>query len=171
LILALAALSSTALAVDSRSTARPQLDFELSDGQRFITLSSLPQQLTVISFWRADCPPCLRELPDLARFARRGQARVITIALQRPSETAAAPAPVLAALQSPLLSLHGPQEPRGLLARFGNRTGALPYTVFLDSERRPCAQHSGAVEPRWLDEAMAACVAGSRPSLETNAHP
>lgn len=137
------------------------LDFELSDGRRFVSLSALSAMPTIVNFWRADCPPCLREMPELAALARSGKARVITIALQRPYETAAAPAAILAALQAPLLSLHGPGEPRGLLARFGNRVGALPYTVILDNQRRPCARQTGEINRHWLDDRLAACRQGT----------
>ena len=157
LILSLLAQTSTALATDPPSVTKAALDFELSDGHRFVTLASLPAQPTVINFWRADCPPCVREMPELAALAREGQVRVITVALQRPTETAAAPAAIQAALQPPLLSLHGPGEPRGLLARFGNRAGALPHTVILDTGRRACAQHTGEINRRWLAEALANC--------------
>lgn len=139
--------------------AKSALDFELSDGQRFVRLAELPPRLTVINFWRADCPPCVRELPALAELAQRGEARVITIALQRPAETAAAPAVVQAALQAPLTLLHGPSDPRGLLARFGDHSGALPHTVVLDAERRPCAQRSGEINAAWLTAALGLCPA------------
>jgi len=136
------------------------LDFELSDGRDFVRLSALPAMPTVVNFWRADCPPCLREMPELAALARSGKIRVITVALQRPSDTAAAPAAIQAALQPPLVSLHGPGEPRGLLARFGNRAGALPYTVVLDAERRPCARQAGEINRQWLENGLAACRPG-----------
>jgi thiol-disulfide isomerase/thioredoxin len=156
-------LALALLLVGTPAAATPPvaLDFELSDGRRFVTLSSLPTMPTVVNFWRADCPPCLREMPELAALARSGKARVITIALQRPHETAAAPAAILAALQAPLLSLHGPGEPRGLLARFGNRVGALPYTVILDNQRRPCARQTGEINRHWLDDRLAACRQGT----------
>lgn len=133
------------------------LDFELSDGRRFVTLSSLPGMPTVVNFWRADCPPCLREMPELAALARSGKARVLTIALQAPAATAAAPSIVQAALLPPLINLHGPREPRGLLARFGNPSGALPYTVVLDGARRPCARQAGEINGDWLSAKLAAC--------------
>ncbi|NHC05887.1 thiol-disulfide isomerase/thioredoxin [Azonexus fungiphilus] len=157
LLLALLTLTPAVFAVDGPSTAKMPLDFELSDGHRFVTLAALPALPTVVNFWRADCPPCVREMPELAALARAGQVRVITVALQRPAETAAAPAAIQAALQPPLLSLHGPGEPRGLLARFGNRAGALPHTVILDTGRRACAQHTGEINRRWLAEALANC--------------
>ncbi|WP_306606721.1 TlpA disulfide reductase family protein [Azonexus sp.] len=156
-ILALSLSAGPVFAVDRASTAKIPLDFELSDGHRFITLSSLPAMPTVVNFWRADCPPCLREMPELAALARSGQARVITVALQRPTETAAAPAEIQAVLRAPLLVLHGPSEPRGLLARFGNRIGALPHTVILDTGRRACAQRTGEINRQWLAASLTAC--------------
>ena len=153
-------LSLALLAGNPAAATPPALDFELSDGRRFVTLSSLPAMPTIVNFWRADCPPCLREMPELAALAHSGKARVITVALQRPAETAAAPATILAALQPPVLSLHGPGEARGLLARFGNRVGALPYTVILDNQRRPCARQAGEINRHWLDDRLAACPQG-----------
>lgn len=157
-IFLLALSAGTAVAVDQPSTATMPLDFELSDGARFVRLSELPPHITVVNFWRSDCPSCLREMPVLAELARRGEARVVAVALQRPSETNAAPAPILAALQPPMQLLHGPSEPRGLLARFGNRVGALPYTVILDTTRRPCARHIGEIDANWLIKATETCT-------------
>ncbi|UCV10704.1 TlpA family protein disulfide reductase [Dechloromonas denitrificans] len=144
-------------AVDHQESTKTALDFELADNRQFIQLSTLTAQTTVINFWRADCPPCLREMPLLAQLARSGKARVITIALQRPAETAAAPATILDALTPPVLALHGPQNPRGLLARFGNPRGAIPHTVVLNAERRTCGQFTGEITPYWLNTMLARC--------------
>lgn len=154
LAVGLFALSGGAASAETAPTA---LDFELSDGNSFVRLSTLPPRITVINFWRSDCPPCLREMPMLAQLARQDKSRFVAIALQRPHETAAAPAGVLDALQPPLQALHGPTEPRGILARFGNPAGALPYTVVLDTQRRACARQIGEVTPRWLDAAIQRC--------------
>lgn len=133
------------------------LDFELSDGRKFVQLSQLPAKTSVINFWRFDCPPCVREMPLLADNARNNKARIITIALHKPSETLTAPDPVLAALRPPTIALTGPSEPRGLLARFGNPAGALPHTLVLDAQRRPCAQRTGEITQDWLETAIARC--------------
>jgi thiol-disulfide isomerase/thioredoxin len=133
------------------------LDFELSDGGRFVRLSELPARTTVVNFWRSDCPPCLREMPLLGDFARRDKARVVAVAVQRPAETLAAPQAVLDAIAPPVLALNGPGEPRGLLARFGNPVGALPYTVVLDARRVPCARRVGEIDTVWLEAALLRC--------------
>ena len=143
--------------VNAENEAKNGLDFELSDGQQFVQLSKLPAQTTVINFWRFDCPPCIREMPLLAAQARGNKARIITIALHRPSETLAAPAAVQSALRPPTIALSGPGEARGLLARFGNRQGALPHTLVLDAHRRPCAQRTGEITQDWLETAIAHC--------------
>jgi thiol-disulfide isomerase/thioredoxin len=133
------------------------LDFELSDGVRFVRLSDLAGMPTVINFWHADCAPCLRELPVLAELARSGQARVITIALHKPERMVTQSQTISASLRSPLLSLQAPNEPRGLLARFGNRSGALPHTVVLNAQRRPCAQRTGEIDAPWLARGLREC--------------
>ena len=155
--LALLAGLFASVTVNAEIGTKNTLDFELSNGRQFIKLSQLPAQTTVINFWRSDCPPCVREMPLLAELAQSGKVRVITVALQRPQETAAAPAAITETLKPPLLSLHGPSEPRGLLARFGNPHGALPHTVLLDPERHPCGQHTGELSSAWLAAATAAC--------------
>lgn len=157
-ISALLALWVGSAAVHAAETAKTGLDFELSDGRRFIRLSDLPPQVTVINFWRFDCPPCLREMPVFAAQAGSGKARILTVALHRPAEDVLAPAAVRQAL-TVLYSLYGPSEPRGLLARFGNLQGALPYTVLLNAQRQTCAQRTGEIDEAWLRAALIGCAA------------
>lgn len=143
--------------VHAENRQKTNLDFELSDSRNFVRLSDLPPQTTLINFWRYDCPPCVREMPLLADLARTGKVRVITIALHRPGETMLAPLPAQQALAAPLISLFGPGEPRGLLSRFGNRHGALPHTVILDTRRQACAQLTGEISPAWVKSALTHC--------------
>lgn len=160
IFLALACLAgpSARAAVDPVQWAKTPLDFQLSDGQSFIRLSELPSnRISIINFWRSDCPPCLRELPLLATFQEKSPVRLLTIALQRPNEVASAPEHIHKALAAPTISLYGPSEPRGLLQRFGNPGGALPYTVVLDKQHRPCARQIGEVTTEWLQQAVLRC--------------
>jgi thiol-disulfide isomerase/thioredoxin len=143
--------------VHAENRQKPSLDFELSNGREFVRLSDLPPQLTVINFWRYDCPPCVREMPLLANLAHEGKVRVITIALHRPSEAILAPLAAQQALAAPILSLFGPSEPRGLLSRFGNRHGAIPHTVLLNPRRQVCAQLTGEISATWVKSALTHC--------------
>ncbi|MDP1605286.1 MAG: TlpA disulfide reductase family protein [Rhodocyclaceae bacterium] len=135
------------------------LDFELAGEGGFVRLSALPPQITVVNFWRSDCPPCVREMPHLAALAQRGNVRVVTVAVQRRAETLAAPEAVRSALRPPMISLHAPTESRGLLARFGNPVQALPHTVVLDAARKVCATRTGEVDHAWLNAALEFCRA------------
>lgn len=150
------------IAVNAENQPITSLDFELSDGHEFMRLSELAPRLTIVNFWRADCPACVREMPVLAGSAREGKVRVIAVALQRPAETLAAATVVLAALNPPLIPLNGPSEARGLLARFGNPHGALPHTVLLDARRKVCAQRTGEIDEAWLRNAVNRCVVNER---------
>lgn len=134
-----------------------ELDFELASDTGFVRLSALEPRVSVINFWRSDCPPCVRELPLLAELAGHGVIRVVTIALQRQSETLGAADAVQHALRAPLIALHAPIDARGLLARFGNRFGALPHTVLLNKKREVCSIKHGEIDRQWLEQAVAAC--------------
>jgi thiol-disulfide isomerase/thioredoxin len=157
--LALVAGPFSPVAVNASEAAKSALDFELAADSRFVRLSELPPRVTVVNFWRYDCPPCVREMPLLAGAARNGAVRVVAVALQRPAETEQRSPPELAAsIQPPVILLHGPNDPRGLLKRFGNPNGALPHTIVLDPGRRPCAARTGEIDANWLSEAIARCT-------------
>ncbi len=143
-------------AVYSADTANPAVDFELSNGQRFVRLADLPAQVTVINFWRHDCPACLREMPVFARQTQLDGSLIVSIALHRPAEDALAPEAVRTALTA-LKTLYGPSDPRGLLARFGNPSGALPHTVILDTAHRICLKRTGEINTQWLSSAIEHC--------------
>lgn len=153
-VLLLAWASSTA--VLSNEAGTPAVDFELSNGQRFVHLADLPAQVTVINFWRHDCPACLREMPTFARQTKQNESLVVTVALHRPAEDALAPETVRVALTE-LKTLYGPSDPRGLLARFGNPDGALPHTVVLDATHQICLKRTGEVDAQWLSSAIKYC--------------
>lgn len=145
---------AAALLGGAAGAAEEALDFELGGEDGFVRLAELPPRVTVVNFWRSDCPPCLREMPLLAATARaRPELRVVAVAVQKRSETAAGPLRP----EPPILLLHAPADPWGLLKRFGNRSGALPYTLVLDRERRPCARQAGEVDAAWLADAVARC--------------
>lgn len=137
--------------------SKEALDFELSDGRQFVRLSALPEKPTLVNFWRSDCPPCVREIPLLARIAQRGDLRVVMVAVQKPAETQALDASLRALLGPPLLSLIAPSQPMGLLARFGDRIGAIPHTVLLDPQRKACFSRTGEIDMQWLAQGIEHC--------------
>jgi thiol-disulfide isomerase/thioredoxin len=137
------------------------LDFELSTlGGRTVTLSALAPQPTLVNFWRSDCPPCIRELPLLSRFAQSTAAlRVFGVALQSRAETEAQ----LAATPLAFAVLLGPPDARDTLREWGDTAGAIPHTVVLNADRTVCARRTGEVDQAWLDRVVDACGGAALP--------
>jgi hypothetical protein len=52
-------------------------------------------------------------------------------------------------------------QPDVLMRRFGNRVGALPFTVVLDAQHRVCVSRLGEVDAPWLSTALVGCAADS----------
>lgn len=134
------------------------LDFELPlvDGGGFRRLSELQPKVTLVNFWRADCPPCVSELPLLVEAAPRLGFRLVTVALQSPGETRAH-WPRVPGEPGSHVALLGPSEPRGLLRRFGNASGAIPYSAMLRPDGSLCARHTGEIGQGWITENLKKC--------------
>lgn len=134
------------------------LDFELPlvDGSGFRRLSELPPKVTLVNFWRADCPPCVSELPLLVEAAPRLGFRLVTVSLQTLGETHAH-WPRVPGEPGSHVALLGPGDPRGLLRRFGNASGAIPYSAMLRPDGSLCAKRTGEIGQAWITENLAKC--------------
>lgn len=131
-------------------------DFELASlAGEFVTLSDLAPRVTVLNFWRSDCPPCVRELPMLEGFAAaHPDVRVIAVAAQPRSITEARyPAP-----HASLVVLVGPSTPEALMRRFGAVSTGIPYTAVLRPDRTVCARQAGEITETWLTEQTHRCL-------------
>jgi thiol-disulfide isomerase/thioredoxin len=101
--------------------------FETPDGGR-LAMASFRGQPLVLNFWATWCPPCVREMPVLDRFARdfagRGW-RVVGLAADNrdPVRAFLARAPVSYAIG--LTGFAGIELSR----RLGNTSGGLPFTL------------------------------------------
>ncbi len=116
--------------------------FTRPDGQT-LAMAALHGQPLVLNFWATWCPPCVKEMPELDRFATAFAARggrVVGLAVDNPTAVRQylAKAPVAYAIG--LAGFDGTELSRQL----GNSTGALPFTAVFD--RR------GAVVQRKLGE-------------------
>jgi thiol-disulfide isomerase/thioredoxin len=108
----------------------------------------------LLNLWASWCGPCIKEMPELDRFAAAQGAngvQVVGIALD---ERAAVEAflrttPVRYPI---LLDAAGPRDAG---VRLGNRGGVLPYSALIDAQGRLVKERIGPFEPgeidRWVD--------------------
>lgn len=103
----------------------------------------------VINLWATWCPPCRREMPMLTQAAKAE--RRATILLVNQGEQ---PAQVLAFLNTQLLDpAHVALDPSGLLGEMTG-AGALPTTLFIDSNGTIRQVHTGEITLVQLDIAI-----------------
>jgi thiol-disulfide isomerase/thioredoxin len=131
-----------AAVLDEATLAFWQTSFTQPDGQT-LTLAALRGQPLVLNFWATWCPPCVKEMPELDRFAKHFAAqggRVVGLAVDNPKAVRAylQRAPVGYAIG--MAGFDGTDLSRKL----GNTTGALPFTAVF--------ARSGALVQRKLGE-------------------
>ena len=100
-------------------------------GGKTLDIKALKGKPVVINFWATWCPPCIREMPDLANLARElgDDATIIGIA---------------ADIDFPLLMAG--YKALNLSKQWGNEKGGLPFTVVLDAQGQIHWRHSGALD-------------------------
>jgi thiol-disulfide isomerase/thioredoxin len=152
----IAAQPPTVTSSTTSSSPSLPLDFELPiyQGTGFLKLSTLEPKPTLINFWHHDCPPCRRELPLLVEYAAtKTQLRIVAVAAQNESVTAK----TFATVPKNMFLLNAPIDSLALLRRFQNKTGGLPHTVVLNSDRSLCLSKTGEVTREWLDQSATMC--------------
>jgi thiol-disulfide isomerase/thioredoxin len=107
-----------------------------------LVMAELRGRPLLVNFWATWCPPCIRELPELDRFASSHdkQLRVVGLAVDSlgPVQEFLKKQPLGFAIG--LAGFAGTELARSL----GNSAGALPFTALLDAQ--------GAVVQRKLGE-------------------
>jgi len=158
LILPCSVAESAHLKVEKRKLAK--LNFSLFSVQNndLIELKKLPAKVTLVNFWRADCPPCVKELPLLIKVSEKLNIRLITIAIQSYSETKKF-WPQVPGNPKQHIALLGPNNPNGILRRFGNKTGAIPHSVLLNQLNQACSIKTGEITESWIKKRLALCKA------------
>lgn len=110
-------------------------------------------QVVVLNFWAPWCPPCRREIPALAEFQAQYEAQgltVVGIAVDTPFntqnfvDTSPINYPILVAEEQGI----------ALSRRYGNRVGALPYTIVLDRDGNVVYSHRSEITREQLEEVV-----------------
>jgi thiol-disulfide isomerase/thioredoxin len=109
-----------------------QTSFERPEGGTLAMATLLGNPL-LLNFWATWCPPCIKEMPEIDRFASRFAAsggNVVGLAVDNPKAVRAflARTPVHYAI-----ALAG-FEGTDLSRKLGNDSGALPFTALFDRQ-------------------------------------
>ena len=115
--------------------------FTRPDGGELV-LADLRGKPLLINFWATWCPPCVKELPEIDRFAKAqaGKLSVVGLAIDGPEPVRLFLKRLPLSFDIGLAALDGSDLARLL----GNPSGSLPFTVLLDAR--------GAVAQRKLGE-------------------
>ena len=152
--LALLALSIACSLCQAQSQGTLQLELPSLDGSAFIRLDHFVGKPLVLNFWSSDCPPCIAEMPVLFQEALQyPQAQFLGIAIEDRRRAAK----FLERHKVTYPQVFALPETDGIMRRFGNPKGVLPYTVVLTKNHQICQMKSGMIDATWLQSALANC--------------
>jgi thiol-disulfide isomerase/thioredoxin len=133
-----------------------QLELPNLDGTSFIRLDQFAGRPMVLNFWSSDCPPCIAEMPMLFKEATQyPDVQFLGVAVENRASA------------TKFLEHQGVTYPQvialpttdGIMRRFGNPKGLLPYTVVLSKSHQLCQMKTGVVNAAWIRSAVAKCSA------------
>ncbi len=126
----------------------------LVDGSQFINSAQFSGRITIVNYWRSDCPACLSESTMLNHMAQAWP-KVAFIGVAIDDRVSAMR--FITRKPSSYPQAYAPLAQEQLLHRSGNHSGGLPYTLVLDPQHRICATHSGLIDQQWLELAVQHC--------------
>jgi thiol-disulfide isomerase/thioredoxin len=152
-----AALAGAGLALWRYRLAEPEnsalaalwaLEFELPSGGVY-KLSKLRGKPLVVNFWATWCPPCVEEMPLLDAFYRQNAAKgwqMVGLAADNANAVTKFLSKAPVQFPTPLAGLAGIELSRTL----GNLTGALPFTVVINSQGDMALRHMGKLTEQQI---------------------
>ena len=143
------------LKIANRGEILPPFALPALDGQQVLLPQAYAGRPLLVNVWASWCGPCIKEMPELDRYAKAQRAansattgtQVVGIAL----DDAAA---VHAFLQRVPISypvLLDAPGPRDAGVRLGNPKGVLPYSVLLGADGRVLKQKIGPFQPGEIE--------------------
>jgi peroxiredoxin len=123
-----------------------------ADGRPY-ALAETAGRTVVLNFWATWCPPCVEEMPELAELHREitaSNGMVIGIGIDSPSNVRE----FASKHQFPYPLLVGGMGGTELSRRFGNASGALPFTVVIAPDDRIAKRILGRVRLGQMRELL-----------------
>lgn len=119
-----------------------QREYDTPDGSRLAT-RSLQGKPLVLNFWATWCGPCVKEMPELDRFAQDMGSQgwqVLGVAIDKADAVRSFLQATPVRFPIAIAGLDG----LGLVQALGNTNGGLPFTLVLDAQGRVLQRKMGA---------------------------
>lgn len=143
------------LVVAQRGKPMPAIRLAALEGGQIELPAAYAGRPLLINLWASWCGPCLKEMPELDRFARLQGAKgtqVVGIALDQADSVRAYLKRVPVAYPI-LLDVAGPRDSG---VQLGNPKGVLPYSVLVGADGRMIKQKLGPFEAGEIERWAAA---------------
>jgi len=138
------------LSVARRGEPIPTISLPGLDAARIDLPTQFAGRPLLVNVWASWCGPCIKEMPELERYAREQGAngtQVLGIALDDADAVRTflqrVPVSYPIALDTP--------GPRDAGVQLGNRRGVLPYSVLVSADGRLLKQHLGPFAPGEIE--------------------
>ncbi|HEV8693190.1 MAG TPA: TlpA disulfide reductase family protein [Lysobacter sp.] len=144
------------LKIAERDEILPAFSLPALDGRTVALPRAYAGRPVLLNVWASWCGPCIKEMPELDRYAKAQSAansattstQVVGIAL----DDAAAVQNFLQRVPVTYPILLDAPGPRDAGVRLGNRKGVLPYSVLLDADGRVLKQKIGPFQAGEIEE-------------------
>ncbi len=116
-------------------------------------LNQYKGKIIVLNFWATWCPPCREEMPDFSKLYQNYQHQNVVV-LGAAADELAAVRHYLAASPVSYPIIVGDMEAMALASNLGNAQGALPFTVFINTDGIVANVHLGRISYTQLEKEL-----------------
>ncbi len=136
---------------EKQAPGQPDYSYKGLDGEMH-SLTEWNGKVVMLNFWASWCSPCLNEIKEFVHYQEQYGKRGLQIIglgldearkLKNVARTLGINYPVLVA---------EPGSNRKLLAKWGNSSGLIPYTVFFDKSGKLSGSHKGVIDDQTFEQ-------------------